>query len=255
MRNYVRPGRIPVVGSAVSKTFQVLEHLSRARGPVRLSALATALGLQKSTLHRILAELVELGYVAQEEGSGRYRPTLRTWELGTAVVADLPVKQVAGPALHDLHTRTGETVSLVVRAGDDALYLDKIVSPRPVRFTTRVGSRVPLPVPAGGKALLAFADDGDDVVHRSAAPGGALAGLDVNAVLRTLERARERGYAVARGRGVTSIATPVLDRDQQPAAALSVSAPTERLTPDRRAEIVDAVVTTAARLGESLGRL
>ena len=62
------------------------------------------------------------------------------------MVADLAIKQVASGALQQLHDLTGETVSLTVRSGDDALYLDKIVSPRPVRFTTRVGSRVPLPI-------------------------------------------------------------------------------------------------------------
>ena len=241
--------------SAVAKSFRVLEALSAARGPIRLSALAADLGLQKSTVHRLLSELVELGYAEQEADSGRYRPTLRTWELGTAVVADLPVKQLAAVALHELHVQTGETVSLVVRSGDDALYIDKIVSPRPVRFTTRVGSRVPLALPAGGKALLAFAPDGPDVVKRLSAADGLGPTLDVAAVLRALEQARRRGYAVATGRGVTSVAAPVLDRAERPAAALSVSAPADRLTGARRGEVVDAVVTTATRLSESLGRL
>ena len=123
----------------MAKAFAVLEALSRAKGPSRLSALASDLDLQKSTVHRILGELSALGYVVQDDGTGLYRPTLRTWELGTAVVADVPIKQVASGALLRLHEQTGETVSLVVRSGDDALYLDKIISPRPVRFTTRVG--------------------------------------------------------------------------------------------------------------------
>jgi IclR family transcriptional regulator, KDG regulon repressor len=245
-----------VVSSAVAKAVRVLEALSLARGPVRLSALAADLGLQKSTLHRVLTELAELGYVEQEGDSGRYRPTLRTWELGTAVVADLPVKQVAGPALHDLHARTGETVSLVVRSGDDALYLDKIVSPRPMRFTTRVGSRVPLPLPAGGKALLAHADDAAAVVARTAdrLPPGTP--FDGDAALRAVDLARRRGYAVSSARrDVTSIAAPVLDRGLSPVAALSVSAPSDRLPRAEREAVITDVVATATRLGESLGRL
>jgi DNA-binding IclR family transcriptional regulator len=244
------------MSSAVAKSFQVLEALS-ARGPVRLSTLATELEMGKSTVHRVLGELIELGYVDQEPDSGRYRPTLRTWELGTSVVADLPVKQIAGPAIQELHASTGETVSLVVRSGDDALYLDKLVAPRPMRFTTRIGSRVPLPLPAGGKALLAFAADRDDVVRRVAARPELATILDVDAVLRELASARRRGYAIAssRARGVTSLAAAVLDRDERPAAALAVSAPSERLTKNRRDEVAGAVVSTATRLSESLGRL
>lgn len=242
--------------SAVAKAFGVLEALSRARGPVRLSTLAADLGLQKSTVHRVLGELTALGYVAQDEGTGLYRPTLRTWELGTAVVADLPVKQVATGALQRLHAQTGETVSLVVRAGDDALYLDKLISPRPLRFTTRVGSRLPLPMTAGGKALLAASADGAEVVKRVAARSDLGHHLDVDRLLDEMETTRQRGYAVATGvPGLVGIAAAVLDRDAEPVAALSVSAPTDRLTEADQPAVVEAVLTTTAQLAEAIGRL
>jgi DNA-binding IclR family transcriptional regulator len=242
--------------SAVAKAFGVLEALSRAKGPVRLSTLASELGLQKSTVHRILGELTALGYVDQDDATGLYRPTLRTWELGTAVVADLPVKQVASGALLRLHEQTGETVSLVVRSGDDALYLDKIVSPRPLRFTTRVGSRIPLPITAGGKALLAVSADGADVVRRLAGRPGIGPHLDVDRLLDELAVARERGYAVATGKpGLIGIAAAIVDRDDEPVAALSVSAPSDRLPASEQPAVIEAVLTTAAHLAESIGRL
>lgn len=241
--------------SATTKILRLLEAVSTAKGPSRLSVLASDLGMSKSTVHRLLAELIALGYVEQDPVSSLYRPTLRMWEIGTAVVADLPIKQVASSALQDLHRQTGETVSLVVRSGDDVVYLDKIISPRPVRFTTRVGSRVPAPLTAGGKALLAFADDGHEVVERVAAMA-ATDGFDGDRARQELVEARRRGYAVSRAhRGTTSVAAPVFDRDERPVAALSVSAPDERLTKDRRVEVTEAVVVTAARLAESLGRL
>ncbi|MFP4512926.1 MAG: IclR family transcriptional regulator C-terminal domain-containing protein, partial [Acidimicrobiales bacterium] len=156
-----------------------------------------------------------------------------------------------------LHAATGETVSMVVRSGDDALYLDKLVSPRPMRFTTRVGSRVPLPLPAGGKALLAAADDGPEVVARVAERPALAAMIDVDKVIKELAAARRRGYAIARSktRGVTSLAAAVIDRDDRPAAALAVSAPTDHLGRKRRDEVATTLVSTATRLSESLGRL
>lgn len=242
--------------SAVAKAFGVLEAVTRAKGPSRLSALAADLGLGKSTVHRVLGELTALGYVVQDEATGLYRPTLRTWELGTAVVADLPIKQAASGALLRLHERTGETVSLVVRSGDDALYLDKILSPRPLHFTTRVGSRLPLPLTAGGKALLAVAEDGDDVVKRLAGRSGAGHHVDVDRLLAELEDARRLGFAVATGRpGLVGIAAAIVDRDDQPVAALSVSAPVDRLPDSARPAVIEAVLTTAANLTESIGRV
>ena len=89
----------------MAKSFLVLEAVSSANRPVRLSSLAEELELQKSTVHRVLAELVELGYVGQDASTGLYHPTLRTWEIGSAVVADLPIRQAAAPTMNDLHQR------------------------------------------------------------------------------------------------------------------------------------------------------
>lgn len=244
------------MAGAVGKSFLIIEALVAAHGPVRLSTLSEQLGLQKSTTHRVLNDLIELGYVEQESESGMYRPSLRMWELGQTIVSDLPIKQVAANSLFQLHAATGETVSLIVRAGDDALYLDKIISPRPVRFTTRVGSRVPLPIPAGGKAILAFSPDGDDVVRELADRRDPQYPIELDKVLRSLERTRSSGYAMSSARqGARSIAAPVLDRDRNPVGALSVSAPTDRLDPTVQQAVIAEVVGTATHLSESLGRL
>ncbi len=243
------------MGSAVAKSFLVLEAVSTAHGPVRLSKLADELALQKSTVHRVLAELTDLGYVEQVAATGLYQPTLRTWEIGSAVVADVPIKQVASTTVHDLHQQTGETVSLVVRSGDDALYLDKIISPRPAGFSTRIGSRVPLPLTVGGLAILAASDDAADVVQRTAERRDLPTAVDAESVMRSLDSIRRTGHAASSARHrVVGIAAVVLDREQQPVAALIVSAPSERITRDRRRTTIESVVAAAARLSESLGR-
>jgi IclR family transcriptional regulator, KDG regulon repressor len=243
------------VNGAIGKSVRVLEALATARGPIRLSTLADELVMQKSTVHRVLGELIELGY-AEQDASGLYRPTLRMWELGVNIVADLPIRQVASSALVELHDTTGETVSLVVRSGDDALYLDKLISARPMRFTTRVGSRIPLPVPAGGKAILAFSDDGPDVVARLAKEADPRWAIDEAKVLRAMGHARRTGFVLSSAQqGVKSVAAPILDRDRRPVGALSVSAPTELMEQEGRTSIIDDVVATATRLSDSLGRL
>ena len=87
--------------SAIAKAFGLLEALSRAKGPSRLSGLAAELGMQKSTVHRELAELIDLGYAAQDPATGLYRPTLRTWEIATESIDDciesIPVPDVTNP--------------------------------------------------------------------------------------------------------------------------------------------------------------
>lgn len=256
-------GRVPamtvppagVVDSALGKGLRVMEALATAEGPVRLSHLAADLGLQKSSVHRALRSLIDLGYASQDPGTELYTATLKVWELGAVVVSALPIKRAATTILHELHRSTGETVSLSVLDGDDVLYLDKLLSPRPGGFTTRVGSRVPAPFTAAGRAMLAFEYDPDAVIERvaSAVKPGA---LDVDKARADVRQARESGFVAWHGRperGVVAIAVAVPGSDGRAAAGLTVSAPSRRLDEKRRDEIVDALSTAAAGLAEALG--
>jgi DNA-binding IclR family transcriptional regulator len=236
------------VDRAVARAFSILEQLALAKGPMRLSAVAENVALQKSTVHRILGTLVELGYAQREHGSGRYAATLRAWELGSGIIGELPIKRAASAFMADLHRKTGETVSLTVRAGDDVLYLDKIISPRPIRFTTRVGSRVPAPLAAGGKAMLAFARDARDVGARLATVRDD---FDVERFMRDIKRTQLRGYAQSSGSpGNVSFAVAVGEGRE---AAISVSAPKERVSPEKQALIIEAVLSAGAQMAEQVG--
>ena len=241
---------------AVFRAFQILEAVSRARDPVRLSSIAAELELQKSTVHRILQTLGAMGYVIQEPSTGRYQATLKSWELGSAVLDAHPVKRAAAPFLEELHRETGETVSMLVRDGDDVLYVDKIISPRPVRFTTRAGSRVPAILTAGGQAMVALEPDARAIVERTASRLVGVREIDVETVLAALETVRGRGYAVSRNNPeVVSIGGAILGENGRAAGALSVSAPLERTDADKQAAIIESVRMVCTRMAETLGRL
>lgn len=241
---------------AVPRAFAVLEHLAQAGEPMRLSAIALQLGMQKSTVHRILATLVALGYVEQDEETSCYQASLRLWELGTGLISRHPVKQTASAFLQKLHEATRETVSLTILSGDDVLYLDKILSPRPIRFTSRVGSRVPAPLTAGGKAMLAHEPDARAIVRRAAQRIKGERRIGIEKLLAELEDVKRHGYAVSSFRpGVTSFGAPIMARDGRAAAAISVSAPETRLSTSKQADIIEHLLATCADIAERVGEL
>lgn len=247
-------GETETAEGAVGRALRVLEFLARTPQPVRLSAVAVELGLQKSTVHRILGTLGGLGFAEQVPETGCYRATLKLWELGSGMISEHPVKRAAAAFLQELHRTTGETVSLTILAGDDVLYLDKIMSPRAIRFTTRVGSRVPATLTAGGKALLAHAQDARGIIKRAAARGRGDRKLDPERLERELADVRKLGYAISRySPGVMSIGAPVMGRDGQAVAALSVSAPEERVSAKKKAEIIECVLRTCVQMAERTG--
>ncbi|MCB1692607.1 MAG: IclR family transcriptional regulator [Pseudomonadales bacterium] len=248
---------VPNTGDgAVPRAFAVLELLALSNEPLRLSAIALRLGMQKSTVHRVLATLVLLGYVEQEEESSCYRASLRLWELGTGLVAQHPVKRAAAGFLQQLHQATHETVSLTVLSGDDVLYLDKIVSPRPIRFTSRVGSRVPAPLTAGGKAMLAYEPGARAIARRTRQRIQDKRRIEIESLMSELDQVREAGFATSSFRpGVESFGAPIMAQDGRAAAAISVSAPTSRLSASKREAIVEQLLATCADLAERVGAL
>lgn len=244
------------VDGAVSRALVVLELLARAKEPVRLSDIAQQLGMQKSTVHRILSTLIGRGYVEQEESSSCYRATLRLWELGSGLIEEHPIKRAATAFLHRLHQATRETVSLTVLSGDDVLYLDKLISPRPIRFTSRIGSRLPAIVTAGGKAMLAHEPDARAIIRRSQQQIDKPSRLNLEALLGELKESQRTGYATSTFRaGVISFAVPIMGRAGRAAAAISVSAPTSRITPEKREAIIEQLLVTGTEIAERVGAL
>jgi len=200
--------------------------------------------------------LAAQGYVEQDATTHCYMATLKLWELGSVRIAHHPIKQAAAVPLQRLHLATRETVSLTILSGDDVLYLDKLVSPRPVRFTSRVGSRVPAPLTAGGKAMLAYAPDARDIIRRARQRIEKKRQVGLLELMQELEGIRRDGYAVSTFRpGVVSFGAPIMGRDGQAAGALSVSAPDIRLTGSRREEIVEQLLVACAEIAERAGHL
>ena len=108
----------------------------------------------------------------------------------------------------------------------------------------------------GGRAILAFSDDDDEVFERFEARRGPDHPIAIGVLRRAVDQARRSGYARTSAQArVRSVGAPIFDSARTPVGALTVSAPKERMEKGRFAEVVDDCVTTATRLSESLGRL
>lgn len=119
-----------------------------------MQRLAEDAHLAKSTTHRLLGSLVSLGYAAQDSETGKYRLTLKMFEISSGIVNSMDVMSVAKVHLERLAQRTGEAVHLVIRDAQDIVYIYKTES-GPMRMSSRVGLRSPLYCTGVGKAILA----------------------------------------------------------------------------------------------------
>lgn len=241
--------------TTVVKGMRVLEALVQANGPARLSDLASELGLQKSNLHRLLNTFLSLGYVAKEEDTGRYYATLKTWELGVAILSAHPIRRATAPVLHQLHAAIGETVNLTILDGDDIVYIEKLHSPRPMRFFTRPGTRYPAALTSAGMAILAHHEDAQAVISRTVKAYGRTKKVTVRSLMSELDEIRKCGYALAkstRNPGIVGLAAPVLDQDERAIASISLTGPESRLLGSRKTKMIDSLQHACAAASEPI---
>lgn len=205
----------------------MLGAFSHRRRVLTLAEVARYSGLPKSTAHRVLTMLVEVGAVEQVPGG--YQVGLRMFSLG-ALPPEAALRDAALPHLEELHRVTGQTLHLAVLRGADVLYLEKLL-PRGSKLAmpSVIGDRMPATCTGVGKALLAFSRE--DFV------ASALSGLMRRRTARSLSSAeqarreldaiRDRRYAVDREEaadGLACVAVPVF-AGSVAVAAISVSFP------------------------------
>ena len=234
---------------SADRALAILAAFSPARPDLGVSELASELGMHKSTVSRLLAVLRARGLVRRE--GDRFSPGPELARLGAIAVRSLALAQVARQPLERLAERTGETINLAVRQGDQALNVHQVQSAHFVGMTDWAGRGAPLHATANGKALLAF---GDSCLPEALEPLTPRTIVDPAALKQELDEVRRRGYATAVEElelGLHAVSAPVFDSAGNCVAAVSVSGPSYRLTAVEEAG--EACAATAAEISQCLG--
>src|SRR5688572_13430242 len=140
------------------RAFRVLACFSEDAPELTALEIAERTGLALSTVHRLLAQLIELRAVARTS-EHTYAPGLGVWELGELSYVALGMREQAVPYLARLYEMTGETVHLAVLdaptpADATALLIARLIGRRSTPTAGRPGGRYPLHATAVGKVLL-----------------------------------------------------------------------------------------------------
>ena len=243
---------------SIQRIFGVIEALAARPGGTSLQQLCAATGLAKSTAHRMLASLVEMGYVVQDSFTTRYRLTLKLFELGSAVVNDMDILAVARPHLDRLSRQTGEAVHLVIRDARDIVYIYKTES-GPSRMSSRVGLRSPLYCTGVGKAILSTLPRAEvEEIWRQSQPRKLTEHTitDLNGLLSQLAQVRTRGYAIddeENEPGIRCVALAIPGPGGRADSAFSISGLAPYMTTERIRRISTLALETRADILRDLG--
>jgi DNA-binding IclR family transcriptional regulator len=244
--------------ATVERAADVLTLFARAgETTLGVTEIATALGLSKAAVHRILASLRSRGYVEVDDDSRRYSLGPASFELGLAYLSRIDVRGVAAPELAWLSRETQETATLSVLSGEGRIYVDQVTPPREIVMSVPLGQRFPLHAGSSSKALLAFLgpDEVDQYLSSPLSPFTDTTLIEPNRLRDDLAAVRVRGFATSAGErqaGAASVAAPVFDHRGRPVASISVCGPAERLAPalDEAARLLlEATSRVSLRLG------
>jgi DNA-binding IclR family transcriptional regulator len=238
---------------------QILNCFSFEKRELSVSEIAARTKLHKATVHRILWALEHNRLIRQSPETGRCFLGMKLFELGQQAIARLDLREIARPHLEKLSQETRETVHLAILDDNQVLYLEKVEGPHALRMPSRVGRHIPTYCTSLGKAMLACLDD--DEVRRILQDENFEAHTpstvkNISALLSDLEKIRRRGYAVDNEeieRGLRCIGAALKDYTGQMVGAISIAAPSARLTDKILPSLGRRVVVSADAISRELG--
>lgn len=240
--------------AAIDRGADLLVRVLESDQPVALTDLASAAGLPKSTASRLISALERRGLVEQDGERGRLRPGPAILRVAERGMLERNLVEISRPALDALADATGETINLAVPGSEGVEHIAQVDSRHFLGAGQWLGRSVGYEHSANGKVFAAFgrspgAERGAIGSRGATGPRGATA-------MRELEAVRRDGYATSIDElevGLAAMAAPVRGARGEVIAALSISGPTLRMTPERIRELEPILTREAQTLSRRLG--
>lgn len=220
----------------LGRGLDILELLATASRAMGVTELGEQLGLDKSTVHRLLTTLVKRGYARQELHSRNYALGAQALVLCDAFQSQTGLQQICHPLLQEMTGITGETSHLAVLSGMNIVFVDWVSTPHVMGIRTVVGRSEPAHCTALGKAILAAlpAEQKRDILQNVSFQAYTKhAPATIAEIEEDLKTSVTRGWTLDNEEflsGVRCISAAVLDSTGYPVAAMGISGPATRMT-------------------------
>ena len=247
------------MSNIIDRSFAILQELSHHRDGRTLSEVAEKLAIPISATHRLLNDLIAIGYVRKDERHGEFTLTMQIVSLALRHLGSGGIVDVAQPILERLAAKSRELVRLAVVDGDQLIYVAKAQGATVgLRYDPEMGQPVILSCSAAGLVWLGTKDE-EEALRLVVAQGlgdpknyGPDAPTSIKTRMTQVRAAHKRGYATTMNvflPGMSSMAAAVPGPDGNVLAILIVAGPMTRLTQERMDELSSDLLETANELG------
>jgi IclR family KDG regulon transcriptional repressor len=244
---------------SAERAVALLELLAAEPDGLPFGEICAALELPKSSAHALLSTLVRAHFLRFEPTMRRYYVGVRAFEVGQAFIHGLDVAREAVPHLQSLRETVNETAQLAILEGVENVYVAKVEASHHLKLASGVGLRLPAHATALGKVLLSGLTDDEVMARFSGRPLEQFTDKTITTVeelLDQLGQVRLLGFSLDEGEhtpGVYCTAVPIRDHRETVIAAMSVSVPVVRNSPEARLNILESLKREAGRLSNRLG--
>ncbi|MED9904928.1 MAG: IclR family transcriptional regulator [Lachnospiraceae bacterium] len=244
----------------VRKALEILELMLDYQKEIGITEMAAMIGINKSTVCKIMLVLQEYGYVVKNPLTSKYHLGNKFITFSTKVMSEMKIRDVAKPYIDKLAEITGETINLAIISGTKTMYIEVVNSgENVVQISNQIGKLENMHCTSVGKALLAFSPKEfvDEVLATEGLPPvneNTITSAEV--FLAELEEVRRRGYAIDERESlpdVMCVGAPILDYSGMAIASISISGYVGRLNEEKWNEFCRIIVNTAKKISAQIG--
>jgi len=246
---------------SLRKTIDILDYLSDVKRDVGVTELSLKLNLPKSTVHRILKDLLEYSIVEQEKDTSKYRMGLRLLKYSNSLLRSFDLRQIAKPILKKVCNETGETTFLTVWKNNQGFCIDSIFSSRNINTNlfVEIGREMPFHCTASSKVILANQPIEDIKRIISKEPLLRYTPNTITEPKKLLEHLLEiknKGFAICDEEleeGIKAIAAPIKNIKGKTIASITITGLAKRMSSNNIERLIEVVTNLAKEVSKRLG--
>lgn len=244
---------------SIDKALDIIECFATSQNGLRISTISKKLNLPISTTHRLLDTLVARNYVRQDIETKKYCLGLEILRLQGVLLREMDLVSKALPHLTRLLSECNETVHLAVLDQGEVVYIQTLASSHSLAMYTPIGKRNPVHCTALGKILLSglsveevkkIVKDKDLIRFTP----NTIVSFDV--LMEEIQRIRSSDLTVDNeelSTGIKCIAGPLKNHEGKIIAAVSISGPVMRMTPEKDKELLEKVRVACQNISRDIG--
>lgn len=225
------------------------------------SEIARMLDMNPGTAAGLIYTLKVNNYLDQNPENRKYHLGLKLAERASVLLDQIDLRKIAATILEELLQWSGESVNLAILDRQEVVYIERLFGDHSLGFRSELGKRAPLHSTALGKAILANLQPAEvqtilDGYKFSKKTSRTIVARDV--FLAELDRVKGRGFAIDEEEneiGGRCLAAPIMDHTGKPVAAISISAPIQRLPIEKVPVFAEKIIDAAGTISKNIGFL